>query len=91
MESILYNAAKDKLISASNHKEIKLWDLVKSTCISTLFGHNFAIYDLALEGTTLVSVGREKVIRIWDLRTNKCQHVLNGHSDSGSKFFKNPN
>lgn len=54
--------------SASNDATIKLWSLSKSTCLSTLNGHDSFVYSLALIPSTgeLVSSGEDRTVRIWD-------------------------
>jgi WD40 repeat protein len=70
------------LISSSDDKTIKLWELNTTRLISTLTGHSTWPNSVAISsnGQTLVS-GEHKTIKIWQLNTGREIGSLTGHSD----------
>jgi small GTP-binding protein len=71
------------IVSSSEDKTIKLWDLKTGKCRATLKGHNEKVYCVALtpDGKTIVSGADDKTIKLWDLKTRKCRDTLKGHTE----------
>jgi len=78
------------LISGSGDKSIKIWDLLKKTCIETLTGHFSNISSLALfvptgnvenkHNLNLISGGGDGLIKVWDLQSMQLKKTLEGHT-----------
>lgn len=93
----IYN--KSLLISSSEDKTIKLWDILAvpgyynnfSYCVKTFFGHSGSIQSIIVyenpDNDLLVSGSRDKTIRIWNLKKKDFAHELKGHSDSVEKVI----
>ena len=58
------------LVSCSDDKTIKMWDITSGSCLSTLTGHSGAVAGVAFsaDGQWLMSGSRDKTIRLWDAR-----------------------
>ncbi|HEY9852629.1 MAG TPA: serine/threonine-protein kinase [Leptolyngbyaceae cyanobacterium] len=72
------------LVSGSNDKSIKIWDLNSGKLVNTLRGHKNAVNSVAIspDGQTLASGGGDRTLKLWDLKTGKLKKDLLGHSAS---------
>lgn len=69
-----------KLISGSNDKTIKVWDLEKFECSKTLTGHADMILNLEkLSTSQILSCSRDNTIKLWNLDTGLCTKTF--HDD----------
>ncbi|MFN4199871.1 MAG: hypothetical protein ACK4FU_01265 [Fervidobacterium gondwanense] len=59
---------KDTVISASNDRTIKVWDLKTGRLKRTLIGHTGYVWSLFIVGDTLISGGWDGKVLFWDLR-----------------------
>lgn len=71
---------ENKIISGSQDKTIKIWDLNTAKLLHTLSGHNSGIYSLAVSNNRLVSSSADRTIKIWDLNSNELMVTLLGHN-----------
>lgn len=65
---LIYLKEKNYLVSSSNDKKIRIWDLDKiEQPIRTLTGHSQAVRGLAvLDNGVLASASHDKTIKLWD-------------------------
>ena len=56
----------DKLISASNDRTIKIWDLNNGKELQTLQGHKNSVHRILMDGDKLISASEDYTIKIWD-------------------------
>jgi serine/threonine protein kinase len=70
------------LVSGSNDKTIKIWNLQTEELKSTLTGHTDLVNSVAIssDGKTLVSGSNDKTIKIWNLQTEELKSTLTGHT-----------
>ncbi|WP_017742868.1 protein kinase domain-containing protein [Scytonema hofmannii] len=70
------------VVSGSDDKTIKIWNLKNKKEIRTLKGHKEFVYAVALsgDGQTLASGGKDNIIKIWNLNTGQEIRTLMGHS-----------
>jgi WD40 repeat protein len=76
-----------RVISASEDKTIKIWDLETGKEKFILKGHSSVIaIALTPDGKTMISGSRDNTIQIWDLKTGKEKFTLTDHSDLLNSF-----
>jgi WD40 repeat protein len=68
------------IISGSEDKTIKVWDLNYLACVKTLYGHDgFVLTIVAYTGRWFMSGSTDKTIKLWDFNTFQCLKTLKGH------------
>ena len=72
----------DILISGSEDRTIKMWNLNTGSCINTLRSHNHYVDALVFIPVTreLVSGSWDRTIKVWDTTSGACLKTLKGHS-----------
>jgi WD40 repeat protein len=69
------------LVSGSNDKTLKLWDIQTGIIAKTLCGHTHWVLSISISAdcTTIASGSHDKTIRLWDIQTGACHHVIRQH------------
>ena len=68
------------LVSGSDDKTIKVWDIYKENCLQTLEGHADKIKSLAILPKDCIASGSaDRTIKLWDLNTGLLVTTLKGH------------
>ena len=91
-------SSANMVMSSSNDKTVRLWDLRTSKCVRTMEGHTETVFSVDMDGhcRTAVSGSVDKLVRLWDLGSGRCSATFGGHSglvrdvvmhDSGSSFI----
>jgi len=69
-----------ELVSGSDDKTIRVWDVSKGECLKVLKGHDYGVSALTvLPSGELVSGSYDKTLRVWDVSKGECLKVLRGH------------
>ena len=67
------NGIRSKLISCSNDRTIKIWDLDTFECLISLNGHSDRIWKIErLPNNQILSCSSDKSIKLWDVDTGVC-------------------
>ena len=61
--SIIIN--ENKILSGSDDKTIKIWDLDSGKLLNTLIGHTSSIHALTIHNSKIISGSNDKTIKIW--------------------------
>jgi aspartate 1-decarboxylase len=71
------------LVSGSDDKTIKVWNLQSGKLLRTLAGHGGVVFSVAIspDGHTLVSGSGDKTIKVWNLQNGELLRTLAGHGD----------
>jgi WD40 repeat protein len=85
MIQIEWDINESTIITSSNDKTIKIWDIDKEECIDTLKGHTDYVLSIeqvkwTKDASTIVSSSADKTIRLWNIETRKCLSILIGHT-----------
>ncbi|KAF9346120.1 hypothetical protein BGX26_002396, partial [Mortierella sp. AD094] len=81
--SLSFSVAGDHIISGSDDKTVRLWNVDTSDCTRTLLGHTDAVKSVAYspKGTLIASGSYDKTIRLWDHNTGECIFTLQENED----------
>ena len=71
-----------KVVSASDDKTLRLWNVATGECEQTLAGHSSTVWSAGFspDGTKVVSASDDKTLRLWNVATGECEQTLAGHS-----------
>ena len=66
------------LVSGSNDKTIKLWDVQTGGLAKTFYGHTATVWSVSISAncTVIASGSSDKTIRLWDIQTEECHCVI---------------
>jgi len=69
VNAIAITATGQKVISASNDYDLKIWDLKTGTQLHTLEGHSAGIWALAVtpDGKIAISTSQDNTLKVWDI------------------------
>lgn len=86
VNAVSFDPKRNLLISASDDKRIRVWNIITGKCLRILGGektegHVQAVnnVDYNRDGSLFASVSSDKTIKIWDSKTYKCIKTLKGH------------
>ncbi|MDJ0539738.1 MAG: WD40 repeat domain-containing protein, partial [Microcystis sp. M53603_WE2] len=82
--SVNFSPDGKTLVSGSDDKTIKLWNVETGQKLHTLKGHDGTVYSVNFspDGKTLVSGSDDGTIILWDVETGKEIRTLKGHDGS---------
>ena len=91
ISDVAWSSDSRLLVSASDDKTLKIWELSTGKCLKTLKGHsNYAFCcNFNPQSNLVVSGSFDESVRIWDVRTGKCLKTLPAHSDPVSAVHFN--
>jgi WD40 repeat protein len=70
-----------RIVSGSNDKTLRVWDVSTGVCELELEGHDEGVYRVCmLPDGRIVSGSWDKTIRVWDTLTGACERVLQGNN-----------
>lgn len=79
--SVCFLPSGKTLVSASEDKTLRLWDVQSGECIKVMEGHRRKVqYVTCSQDGTIASASWDNTIRIWNALSGKCVHKLEGHT-----------
>ncbi|KAF5830847.1 WD40-repeat-containing domain protein [Dunaliella salina] len=86
--SVAFTPDGATLVSGSDDKTVKLWDVASGCCTATLEGHRSYVLCVAVSGdgrTAASGCGQlfssDKSVKLWRLSSQRCTATLTGHTD----------
>jgi len=81
--SVAFNDDGTKVVSGSEDKTIKVWNVATGEMEQTLNGHTATVCSVAFndDGTKVVSGSEDNTIKVWNVATGEMEQTLNGHTD----------
>ena len=75
---IVFSSDGTSLVSGSDDKTIKLWDIQTGGVIKTFFGHTGEVYSVSIsvDCTTIASGSGDQTICLWVIQTGECYHTI---------------
>ena len=72
-----------RLVSCSNDKTIRIWDVHSTECIQILRGHTDGVRSVCIsnDGYQIISGSEDMTVRLWDLQTGSPIRILRGHEN----------
>lgn len=91
ISDVAWSSDSRLLVTASDDKTLKIWELASGKCLKTLKGHSNYVFSCNFnpQSNLIVSGSFDESVRIWDVRTGKCLKTLPAHSDPVSAVHFN--
>ena len=85
-------ADKERAVSASGDRTLKVFDLASGRELRTLEGHSADVWGVSVtpDGKRAVSASLDKTMKMWDLESGRELTTLKGHSDGVSAVAVTP-
>jgi serine/threonine protein kinase len=71
------------VLSGSEDKTLRLWELATGQCVWTFEGHTSPVNSVSIspDGCWALSGGHDKTVRLWELATGQCVRTFEGHAN----------
>jgi len=81
------------LVSGSNDRTVKLWDVQTGGTVRTFCGHTNHVNSVSIsEDCTMIASGsNDMTIRLWNIQTGDCHHVIMQHNHVDHVVFYRTN
>ncbi len=81
--SVAFNPNGNTLVSGSNDKTLKVWDVRSGRLLRTLEGHSAGVKSVAIsaDGSIVASGSDDSKLKLWDARSGCLLRTLEGHSN----------
>jgi WD40 repeat protein len=78
VRSLTFLLKGTSIVSGSDDKTLKLWDVQTGGVVRTFCGHTGWVQSVSISPshTTIASGSQDKTIRLWDIQTGECHCVL---------------
>ncbi|WVQ95644.1 hypothetical protein IAU59_002742 [Kwoniella sp. CBS 9459] len=80
-------------VSGSYDQTVRVWDIVKGTCLHVLTGHEAKVYSIVYDRyrNRCASGSMDNTVKVWDVGTGACLHTLTGHTSLVGLLGISPN
>jgi len=78
VRSVTFSPDGTSLVSGSDDKTVKLWDVQTGGVIKTFKGHTNWVHStsISLDSTMIASGSRDRTICLWNIQTGECHHTI---------------
>jgi len=78
VNSLTFSLDGKSLISGSDDKTVKLWDIQTGGVVKTFSGHSRGVLSVSISAdyTRIASGSSDDTIYLWDIQTGECHHVI---------------
>jgi len=78
VRSLVFSPDGTSLVSGSNDKTVKLWDIQTGGVIKTFYGHTHNILSVSIPAdfTRIASGSMDHTIRLWNIQTEECNCII---------------
>lgn len=92
INDIVWTFDNKYIISCSDDRTIKIWNVFTSENIKTITGHTNCVFCLSLHLLTnmLLSGSYDTTIKLWNINNGECIRTMYGHSDPITSVNFNP-
>lgn len=73
--------SKDRLISGSKDKTVRIWDLNSGECIKIFRGHTSSVRHIKVIENKIVTASHDKTLRVWDIDSTEVLYTMEGHEE----------
>jgi WD40 repeat protein len=93
IKSIDFSTDGKRIITGSEDKTGKVWDIQTGTCVLTLIGHSGIVKNAKYspDGTYIITDSTDGTTKIWDIGTGDCLLTLSGNSNRTGRIVCSPN
>ena len=78
VRSLTFSSNGALVVSGSDDKSVKLWNIQVGTPVKTFLGHSCSIssVSISVKGTLVASGSWDCTVRLWDVQTGECQKLM---------------
>jgi len=89
VKSLTFSSDGTALVSGSNDKTVKLWDVQTGGVVKTFFGHTNLVTSVSISAdyTMIASGSFDNTVHLWDIHTGDCHHVIKQQAHVEHVFF----
>ncbi|KAK4688612.1 F-box and WD-40 domain protein CDC4, partial [Tremellales sp. Uapishka_1] len=80
-------------VSGSYDCAVRVWDIVKGTCLHVLTGHESKVYSIVYDRyrNRCASGSMDNSVKVWDVSSGECLYTLTGHTSLVGLLGTSPN